>query len=101
VAGRPVRARPALRFTTGTGAAVLAAAFSDVTLHRHELPLSFPSAEPVVAYLDSIRRPVTLQVGEPLDYDAVLAEVAARVEEVIRVEGRFRAVNRSGVFVCR
>ena len=31
----------------------------------------------------------------------VLGQVAARVEEVIRERGTFRAVNRSGVFVCR
>jgi hypothetical protein len=55
----------------------------------------------VVTYLDSIREPVLRYLGEPLDFDAVLGLVAARVEEVIRVRGTFRAVNRSGVFVCR
>ena len=101
VLGRPVRAQPGLSFTTETGAAVLATGFSDVTLHRHEVPLAIPSAEPVVAYLGSIRAPVLRYIGEPLDFDAVLGEVAARVEEVIRERGTFRAVNRSGVFVCR
>jgi len=98
--GRPVRAQPGHSFTTETGAVILAA-FSDVTLHQHELPLAIPSAEPVVTYLDSIREPVLRYLGEPLDFDAVLGLVAARVEEVIRVRGTFRAVNRSGVFVCR
>ena len=36
---------------TETGAAVQATGFSDVTLHRHEVPLAIPSAEPVVADL--------------------------------------------------
>ena len=63
--------------------------------------LAIPSAEPVVAYLGSIREPVLRYIGEPLDFDAVLGEVAARFEEVIRERGTFRAVNRSGVFVCR
>jgi SAM-dependent methyltransferase len=101
VLGRPVRAQPGNSFTTEAGAAILATAFSDVTLRRHELPLAIPSAEPVVTYLDSIREPVLSYLGEPLDFDAVLGQVAARVEEVIRERGTFRAVSRSGVFVCR
>ncbi len=72
-----------------------------MTLLRHEVPLAIPSAEPLVAYLGSIREPVLRYIGEPLDFDAVLGEVAARVKEVIRERGTFRAVNRSGVFVCR
>ncbi len=75
--------------------------FPDITLHRHDLPLAIPSAQPVVvAYLGSIREPVISHVGEPLDFDAVLGDVAARVERVIRAQGYFRATTGSGVFVC-
>ncbi|MGP0028206.1 MAG: hypothetical protein ACLPKE_33350, partial [Streptosporangiaceae bacterium] len=90
--GRPVRARSALSFTTETGAAVLAAGFSDVVLHRHEVPLAFPSPRSVVAYLGSIREPVISHVGEPLDFDAVLDQVAARVE---RAAAALRSTSRS------
>lgn len=76
--------RPALSFTTETGAAALAAGFSDVVLHRHEVPLAFPSERPVVAYLGSMREPVISHLGEPLDFDAVFDQVAARVERIIR-----------------
>jgi SAM-dependent methyltransferase len=99
--GRPVRALPPLSFTTETGAAVLAGQFSDVTLCRHDVPVAFPSAEPVVAYLSSIRAPVLAYAGERFPFDAALAELAVRVEEAIRAQGRFRATSRSGVFVCR
>ena len=98
--GRRTLTRPALSFTTETGAAVLAAGLSDVVLHRHEVPLAFPSARPVLAYLGSIREPVISHVGEPLDFDAVLDQVAARVERIIRTEGSFRTVSRGGVFAC-
>ena len=99
--GRPIQALPALSFTTETGAAVLEGEFSSVTLHRHEVMLAFPSAQPVLGYLRSIREPVERHVGEPFGFDAVLGGIAARIEQVIRAEGCFRAASRSGVFVCR
>jgi hypothetical protein len=36
-----------------------------------------------------------------LDFDAALAEVAARVDQASQAEGRFRTTFRTGVFVCR
>jgi SAM-dependent methyltransferase len=98
--GRPAGAWAPDSFTTETGGAFLEAAFSEVTLHRHDVPLAFPGPQPVTAYLDSVREPILRQVG-PLDFDAVLDDVAARVERVVAADGCFRAVIRSGVFVCR
>ena len=69
-------------------------------MHRHDLALAIPSAQPVVAYPGSIHEPVISHVGEPLDFDAVLGDVAARVERVSRAQGYFRATTRGGVFVC-
>jgi SAM-dependent methyltransferase len=100
-AGRPVRARPTDSFTTETGGAFLRAAFADVTLRRYDVPLSFPDAPPVTAYLDSIREPLQREFGEPFDYDAMLGYVAAGVEREIEASGRFRAVSRASVFICR
>jgi SAM-dependent methyltransferase len=99
--GRPVRALPPLSFTTETGAAVLAGQFSEVTLRRHEIALSFPAAGPVVAYLSSIREPVLAYSGGQFPFDEALAELAVRVEQAIRAQGSFRATSRSGVFICR
>lgn len=99
--GRRVRATPASSFTTGNGGPILATAFAEVTLHGHEVPLAFPGPEPVVAYIDSVREPTLAHIGEPLDFDAVLDDIAARVERVVAVEGAFRTTSRMGVFVCR
>ena len=41
------------------------------------------------------------EFGEPFDYDAMLAYVAAGVEREIEANGRFRAVSRASVFICR
>lgn len=99
--GRPVRALPALSFTLETGHAILARQFSSITTYRKDGTLAFPSAQPVVGYLDSVREPVLRLVGEPFDFDAVLDDIAGRVDRVIAAEGSFRTTTRSGVFACR
>jgi ubiquinone/menaquinone biosynthesis C-methylase UbiE len=99
--GRVLSPEPALSFATETGAAALRREFSEVTLHSHDVPLSFPEAEPVVGYIASIREPILANVAEPFDFDAALADVAIHVDQVIRTDGRFRATFRTGVFVCR
>ncbi len=98
--GRPVQATPADSFTTQTGAALLSREFSSVELRTFDVPLSIPSAQPVVAYVASIREPTLAYIGEPLDFDAVLDDIAVRVEQVIQAEGSFRTATHMGVFVC-
>jgi SAM-dependent methyltransferase len=98
--GRPLSVRPVQSFTIENGREILEDAFPEVTLHRHDLPLSFPSAEPLVSYVGSVREPIMRYIGEPFDFDAMLADVAARVERVVQANGRFRTTSRAGVFVC-
>ena len=99
--GQTVDPMPALSFTIENGAGALGAVFSEVAVHRHDVPLSFPDAEPVVGYFASLREPTIAHLGVSFDFDTVLAEVATSVDHVIQTEGRFRAAFRSGVFVCR
>jgi SAM-dependent methyltransferase len=98
--GHPVQALPALGFTTQTAPAMLSREFSSVTLHAHDVPLSIPSPQPVIAYVASIRDPSLAWIGEPLDFDAVLEDIAIRVEQVIQAQGEFLATSHMGVFVC-
>ena len=99
--GRPIRAMPALSFTMQTGQAMLEHEFSEVTSRTHGVSLSIPSPEPVIAYVDSIREPILARIDEQFDFDAVLDDMAAKIEEVIRARGSSRVVSRSGVFSCR
>jgi len=99
--GRPARARPELSFTTESGTGFLAAQFGEVSLHRSDVPLAIPEPGPVTAFLDSIRAPILRGLGAALNFDAVLADVAAAVERTVRSDGRFRTYSRTGVFVCR
>ena len=99
--GRPARGMPALSFTTQTGASMLGQEFSSVTLRTYEMRLSIPSAQPVITYVDSIREPSLAWIGEPLDFDAALDDIAMRVEQVIQAQGSFLATSHMGVFICR
>jgi SAM-dependent methyltransferase len=99
--GRPARSMPALSFTTQTGRALLSREFSTVTLHSFDVPLSIPAPEPVVTYVASLREPLLAWVGEPLDFDAVLDDIAAQVRQAIQAQGSFPTTSHMGVFVCR
>jgi ubiquinone/menaquinone biosynthesis C-methylase UbiE len=99
--GRTVQAMPAPSFTTQTGAAMLSQEFSSVTLHTADLPLSIPTAQPVITYVASLREPTLAWIGEPLDFDTVLDDIAVQVEELIDAQGSFRTTSHMGVFVCR
>jgi len=99
--GRPLDSLHDERFSLETGAAQLQTEFSDVSQHRFDVPLAFPTAEPVLGYLNSVRDPIERSIGEPFSFDAVLDDVAGHVEQVIRAQGCFRAASRMGVFVCR
>jgi SAM-dependent methyltransferase len=98
---RPVRPMAADSFTTQTGTALLSREFSSVTLHPLDLSLSIPAAQPVITYVASLREPTLAWIGEPLDFDAVLDDIAVRVEQAIQAQGSFRATTHMGVFVCR
>jgi ubiquinone/menaquinone biosynthesis C-methylase UbiE len=98
---RPVRALPADSFTVQSGAAILSREFSSVTLQTLDLSLSIPTAQPVIAYVASIREPILALIGEPIDFDAVLDDIAVKVEQAVQAQGSFRATSHMGVFVCR
>jgi SAM-dependent methyltransferase len=98
--GRPAQAMPALSFTTQTGTAMLGREFSSVTLRTLDVPLSIPTAQPVLTYVASIREPMFAQIGEPFDFDAVLDDIAVKVEQVIEAHGSFRTTSHMGVFIC-
>jgi SAM-dependent methyltransferase len=99
--GGPAGATPADSFTTQTGTALLSREFSSVILRTLDVPLSIPSARPVVAYVASIREPILALIRQPLDFDAVLDDIAVRVEQDVQSEGSFRATTHMGVFMCR
>jgi SAM-dependent methyltransferase len=98
--GGKAPARIADSFTTETGMAMLSRDFSSVTLQTFDVPLSIPSSQPVITYIDSVREPTLALVREPIDFDSVLDDIALQVEQIIKAQGRFLSTSRMGVFIC-
>jgi SAM-dependent methyltransferase len=98
---RPLQGMPTLSFTTRTGTAMLSREFSSVTLRTLDVPLSIPSVQPVITYVASMREPILASIGEPLDFDAVLDDIAMKVDQAVQAQGSFRATTHMGVFSCR
>ncbi|MGH3263718.1 MAG: hypothetical protein ACRDNS_17200, partial [Trebonia sp.] len=99
--GRSVRVMPAPSFTTQTGKALLDREFPRVTLQAYDVPLSIPVVQPVISYIASMRQPILRWIDGPLDFDAVLDDIAVQVGQAIEARGTFRATSHMGVFVCR
>ena len=99
--GGPAQTMPADSFTAESGMALLSHDFASVTVRTLNVPLSIPSPQPVVTYVGSIREPTLAAIREPLDFDAVLDDVATMVERAIQADGSFRATSHMAVFMCR
>jgi hypothetical protein len=56
---------------------------------------------PVVGYINSLREPTLSYAGDKFPFDEALQEFAARINQVIGTEGRFRTFSRGGIFICR
>jgi len=80
---------------------MLSREFSSVTLRTRNVPLSIPSVQPVITYVASMREPILASIGEPLDFDAVLDDIAMKVNQAVQAQGSFRATTHMGVFNCR
>jgi SAM-dependent methyltransferase len=98
---RSLQGMPTLSFTTRTGTAMLGREFSSVTLRTLDVPLSIPSVQPVITYVASMREPILASIGEPLDFDAVLDDIAMKVDQAVQAQGSFQATTHMGVFSCR
>jgi hypothetical protein len=88
------------RFNLENGRPFFASHFPGVEMHRFEAALVFPTPEPVVAYVNSMRHTVGRLLPEGLSWEGVLVEVARQVASAIHREGEYRVPKTTGVFVA-
>jgi ubiquinone/menaquinone biosynthesis C-methylase UbiE len=87
------------RFNLSNGLAYLEPRFH-VTVHQHESALVFPAAEPVLAYMTSLRS----ELGDDLPPGRTWEEWMAALREVVDAEiathGEFRVSKKAGALVA-
>lgn len=90
-----------LSFTMQRGAALLQSAFAQVERRDITSTLVITEAAALLAYIDSMRalREPLLPAG--VAWQALMNEVAQRVNATIAAHGAFYAQTHAGVFVCR
>jgi SAM-dependent methyltransferase len=74
--------------------------FASVTVDRRAGEFRFPTADPVVAWIDSLRAGTEHLFGDD-EWQAVMTETARRAQGRIDRDGVFRATKESGVVVAR
>jgi ubiquinone/menaquinone biosynthesis C-methylase UbiE len=100
VAGRELRAwSGTMTFSLENGLDALHPYFAHVERVVQETPYEVPVAEPLVAYVDSIRAPVLARLGATFDYDAFLVLVRRGIEQRLAA-GPIRFVRRLAFFVA-
>jgi SAM-dependent methyltransferase len=88
-----------LDFTIENGAAVLGEWFDRVELFSNESTFEIPLAAPILTFAESLRGPITAEVGDGFDFDAFLAELERALETRL-ASGAIRFTRRIGFFVA-
>ncbi len=87
-------------FSVENGRHQLLVVFDQVVLHELHSELVFPTAEPVVAYINSTADLYRPHLKSGVRWQAVLQEVEHQVQQQIDSQGTFRVNKHNGVFVC-
>jgi SAM-dependent methyltransferase len=91
---------PLPNFSAENGASILKLVFPVVEERRNVAAFAVPSAEPVLAAIESVRGPVELLLGEAVDWGAVEDVARSLIEEVIARDGAFRMASESVSFLA-
>jgi ubiquinone/menaquinone biosynthesis C-methylase UbiE len=100
-AARSLPQRSSERLSIETAEPVLTKCFSVLAFEHLQRVLDVPDAEPVVAYVDSMRSFYEPYLPADFAWPALLDRVRARVDATIGAEGVWTDTSDAGCFVCR
>ncbi len=88
-------------FTLENGGDLLRGSFSVVERYDLKSALVFPTAEPLLAYIDSTRDGYLPYLPPTVSWSNFLEEIRQQLQVLIREYGEFRVRKHSGVFICK
>ncbi|HKA08970.1 MAG TPA: class I SAM-dependent methyltransferase [Candidatus Dormibacteraeota bacterium] len=88
-------------FSIENGRRHLEPVFETVDLYTTTSEMLVTDPQPILDEIDCLRPVAEAHLASRISWEAMLAQVSARVHEVIASEGRFRITETKGVFVCR
>ncbi len=88
-----------LDFTIENGASVLREHFGSVELISNESTFEIPLADPIITFAESLRGPISAEVGDGFDFDAFLAALERALDARL-ASGAIRFTRRIGFFVA-
>jgi len=88
------------RFYLENGRSFIEPVFPNVKMDRFESALVFPTAEPMVAYINSMRHIYAPQLPGGLTWEALIQQVRRQIESVVVEQGEYRVPKTTGVFVA-
>jgi len=88
-------------FTLENGQTLLLESFAMVERYDLQSALVFPAAEPLLAYIDSIRDPYLPLLPPAVTWQMFLEEIRQRVASQVREADAFRVRKHVGVFICK
>lgn len=91
---------PVPSFNAENGAEILGRVFGPVEARPHVAAFAVPSAEPVLAAMRSVRGPIEIFVGQPIDWGRVESVARRLIEKIIARDGAFRTANGSVSFLA-
>ena len=88
------------RFSLEGGAELLGQVFDDVTCHPLASKLVFPTAEPALAYIQSMRSVYEDQLPAGLGWDPLMIQVETQVRQVIEQDGSYIVPKTTGLLMA-
>jgi SAM-dependent methyltransferase len=90
-----------LRFNLENGAGLIRQTFPDVEVRLLDSELVFPSADPALAYVASLRDAYEPRLPTELSWEALLAQVGRQMAEVVTEEGSYHVPKQTGVLIAK
>jgi SAM-dependent methyltransferase len=90
-----------LRFNLENGVDLICQTFADAELRLLDSELVFPSADPALAYVASLRDAYEPALPAGLSWEALLDQVGLQMAEVVIREGSYHVPKRTGVLIAK